>query len=295
MSGTQFERPDGLHVTFRRMRFDFEDGFDRFWHGGSAFRSLFWSQLSTAFQPGERFFIDSARALKGRVDDPRLLEELMEFCRQEGHHTAQHLKFDQINEDMGLDIATCRRRYARLLGLARRVMSPIRMLGITCALEHFTSGLADLVLSRSDMSKGADARVMALWYWHAIEEGEHRATCFDVYRSAKGSYWTRVTTLFTAWTFILSLSMINTFMLLRQHGRLFTGDTVRGLVYLFGPRGVLTALVPVFGRYLQPGFQPWDEPLATSPATIAAWQKNNQSYIVNLDQIDGPYVEAGAA
>ena len=279
MEAEKLSRPEGLQVTFRRMKFDFEDGFDRFWHGGSAFRSLFWSQLSTAFQPGERFFIDSARALKHQVDDPRLLEEFMVFCRQEGHHTAQHLKFDRMNEQMGLDVATCRRRYAKLLGFARRMLSPIRMLGITCALEHFTSGFADLVFRRPEISAGADPRVHALWVWHAIEEAEHRGTCFDIFRSAGGTYFVRITTLFTSWMFILGISLLNTFMLLRQTGQLFTWDTVRGLGYLFGPRGIVTALMPDFFRYLRPGFHPWTAPVDISPETIRQWQTNNAQYI----------------
>jgi hypothetical protein len=60
-------RPEGVKVTYRRMKFDFEEGFDRYWLAGSPFKSLFWTQLSTAFEPGEKFFIDSARALKGEI------------------------------------------------------------------------------------------------------------------------------------------------------------------------------------------------------------------------------------
>ena len=278
------DRPKGLHVTYRRMKFEFEDGFDRFWHGGSAFRSLFWSQLSTAFQPGERFFIDSARALKGRVDDARLLEEFNEFCRQEGHHTAQHLKFDRMNEAMGLDMAGCRTRFTRMLDLARRVLGPIRKLGITCALEHFTSGLADLTFRRPDVSEGADPKVMALWNWHAVEEAEHRGTCFDIYVAAGGGYVPRVSTLFTSWFFILSISMINMVILLRQNRTLFTWDTLSGLGYLFGPRGIVTALVPSFFRYLNPSFRPWNDVNGIEPEVIRRWQLDNSRYIVNLDQ-----------
>src|SRR5688500_2097605 len=85
-----FRRPEGVKVTFRRMLFPFEDaGFDRYWHSGSPFKSLFWTQLSTAFDAGEKFFIDSARALRTEVQDPKLLEELAEFCKQAGHHTAR--------------------------------------------------------------------------------------------------------------------------------------------------------------------------------------------------------------
>ena len=65
-----FRRPEGVKVTFRRMRFPFEDaGFDRYWLDGSPFKSLFWSQLSTAFDAGEKFFIDSARAMRTEIQN----------------------------------------------------------------------------------------------------------------------------------------------------------------------------------------------------------------------------------
>lgn len=272
-------RPEGVVVTYRRMRFEFEDGFDRFWHGGSPFRSYFWTQLSTAFQPGERFFIDSARALKGSVDDPALLHELAEFCKQEGHHTAQHLKFDACNAALGVDVDACRARYQWWLDLGRRVLPPRRMLGITCALEHFTSGFADLLFRRPEISAGADPRVLALWRWHAIEEAEHRATCFDVFEAAGGTYFQRITTLFTAWSIILAVSVQNLWMLLRRDGRLWTRDTWEGLGYLFGRRGIVTALAPEFLRYFRPDFRPWDH-ATIDGAVIAAWREDNARYMV---------------
>src|SRR4051794_28662947 len=102
---SHFRRPTGVEVRYRRVHFPFEDvGFERYWHGGSAFKSLFWSQLSTSFQAGEQFFIESARALKDHIDDPSLLAELSEICKQEGHHTQQHLKFDRMNAALGIDV-----------------------------------------------------------------------------------------------------------------------------------------------------------------------------------------------
>jgi len=199
-------RPEGVKVTYRRVKFDFEDqGFDRYWLAGSPFKSLFWTQLSTAFEPGEKFFIDSARALKDKVKDPELVAEISEFCRQEGHHTAQHLKFDRMNEAMGIDIAGCRRRYKAILDRARRKMDPMEMLAATAALEHFTAGFADEFLQRPWLSEGGDPKVVALWAWHAAEEAEHRATCYDIYERLGGTYRQRVTILIGAWAAILGV------------------------------------------------------------------------------------------
>lgn len=277
-----FRRPAGVKVTYRRMKFDFEDGFDRYWHGGSPFRSLFWTQMSTSFAPGEKFFIDSARALKDKTDDAELLNEIAEFCRQEGHHTAQHMKFDRLNAEMGIDVDGCRKRYEWVLNRARRRLDPLEMLAATSALEHFTAGLADVMMVRPDAVEGADPRVAALWMWHAAEEAEHRATCFDLYRELGGNYFTRVTTLVGAWFLITVLALVNTFSLLRKDGKLWTMDTLRGLRYLFGFRGMLTSLLPTYLAYFNPRFHPWK---GTDSSTIARWQADNERYIQNLDQV----------
>jgi predicted metal-dependent hydrolase len=284
-AGQGLRRPPGLRVKHRRMRFEFEEGFERYWHGGSPFRSLFWSQLSTAFEPGERFFIDSARALRGAIHDPALTDELAEFCKQEGHHTAQHLKFDRMNAAMGIDVEGCRRRYAAALDPVRKRLDALEMLAVTMALEHLTSGFAEQYFRRPELSAGSDPKVAALWAWHAAEEAEHKATCYDIYVAARGGYVSRVTTLLGAWTMILGISLYNTCVLLRRDGRLFTRDTLSGLAYLFGRRGAVTSLWPAFFAYFKPSFHPWKR---DDSALIAEWQARNARYITNLDAVVAP-------
>jgi uncharacterized protein len=270
-------RPDAVHVTYRRVHLPFETtGFERYWHSGSPFKSYFWSQLSTSFEAGEKFFIDSARALRGHIHDPELVAELQEFCKQEGHHTFQHLKFDRMNAALGLDIETCRSRYGWLLGRTRQRLDPMEMLAVTVALEHFTAGFAELYFQRPELSTGADPNVTALWSWHAAEETEHKATCYDIYRAAGGGYWKRVTTMPAAWSLILIISLMNTFTLLRQDKQLFTRDTLAGLRYLFGRRGLVTGLLPAFFEYLSPRFHPWKR---DNSASIQNWLAEHRDYL----------------
>jgi predicted metal-dependent hydrolase len=276
----QFLRPQGVQVTYRRMKFDFEEqGFDRYWHGGSPFKSLFWSQLSAAFDPGETFFIDSARALRKQIDNPELLAELQEFCRQEGQHTAQHIKFDRKNTELGIDIDMCRRRYERILNHARKQLDPMHMLAATVALEHFTACFADQFFKNPQLSAGGDPKVVALWAWHAAEESEHRATCYDIYRACGGTYRVRVVSLIGSWALILYASLVNTAILLHRDGKLFTRDTLSGLRYLFGRKGLVSGLVPAFLEYCKPNFHPWK---GADGSAIEKWKEQNRKYVQNL-------------
>jgi uncharacterized protein len=276
-----FRRPEGVTVTYRRVHFPFEDvGFDRYWHSGSPFKSFFWSQLSTSFDAGEKFFIDSARALKGELQHPALIAELQEFCKQEGHHTQQHLKFDRANAALGLDIDGCVRRYGLVLNRARRRLDAMGMLAVTVALEHFTSTFAQLHFDRPDLSEGADPNVLALWNWHAAEETEHKATCYDIYRAAGGSYWRRAVTLPVAWSLILMISLVNTTVLLSKDGKLFTGDTLSGLRYLFGRRGMVTGLLPAFFEFFGRRWHPWKQ---DNSEAIRKWTRENAQYVRNVE------------
>jgi uncharacterized protein len=289
-------RPAAVKVTYRRVKFAFEEtGFDRYWHGGSAFKSLFWDQLSAAFGPGEKFFIDSARALDGEIRDPALRDELREFCRQEGHHTLQHQKLDRENEELGVDVALCRARYARVLDRVRAHAEPLDMLAVTVALEHFTAGAAEQYFAQPQVGGGADPNVRALWEWHAAEEIEHKGTCFDIYRAAGGGYLRRITVVSSAWLLILGLSLWNTFTLLRKDGQLGNLRDMRaGLAYLFGRRGMITGMLPGFFAYFRPAFHPWQH---DSSAVIAAWKAKSAQYVVHgvaRSASSAPRVESAA-
>lgn len=277
LNHSTFCRPPEVRVSYRRVKFPFEAvGFQRYWHSGSASKSLFWGQLSTSFEAGEKFFIDSARALKDHIQDEALLDELNEFCKQEGHHSFQHVKFDRMNAALGLDIDTCRKRYTRALDLFRKRLEPMEMLAATVALEHFTSALAAQYLSHPEISAGADPNVHALWQWHAVEETEHKATCYDIYRAAGGGYWLRIAALPIAWSLILGISLLNTFTLLRGDKKLFSRDTLSGLRYLFGRRGLVTRLMRAFFEYFSPRWHPWQQ---DNSREISRWLRDNREYL----------------
>lgn len=279
MAHTKTQRPAHVKVHYRRMQFQFEEkGFDKYW-AGSPFISLFWSGLSASFPPGEKFFIDSARALKSRVeDDPELVEEIEEFCKQEGHHTFQHNKFNDINRRHGLDIDTCQARYTRALDRARAQLDPMGMLSASMALEHFTSAFATQYLTKPHLSEGIDPAVRALWAWHAAEEAEHKATCYDLYVRLGGGYLQRVLLMPGAWFLLVWITLRNLFMLLGKEGRLSNlGDMAKGFWYLLGWNGLISSMVPHFFAYFRPGYHPWRK---DDSALIADWTASNSQYIV---------------
>jgi uncharacterized protein len=277
MSASLF-RPENLKVTYRKMKFPFErTGFKPHWHRGSPFISHFWNALSQAFMPGEKFFIDSVRSLRELIEDPELLEEMEEFVRQEAHHTLQHRKFNRMLADQGYDTDRLERRYEWAPDVARKFSSPMGMLEVTMALEHFTSGFAHQYFENPEIGRGADPNVEALWAWHAAEEAEHKATAFDVHQRLGGSYLGRVARLGPSWGAIVAITLVNVLDLMRQDGRLGDRkDIQEGMAYLFGRRGLFTSMIPSFLAYLNPRFHPWQE---DDSAEIAKWEAGATDYL----------------
>ena len=71
-------------------------------------------------------------------------------------------------------------------------MTPKANLATTAALEHFTATLADVILSSEQAREMIGApEIVDVFVWHALEESEHKAVAFDVYRHVGGSERTR--------------------------------------------------------------------------------------------------------
>ena len=82
------------------------------------------------------------------------------------------------------------------LALRSKVVPPIANLALTAALEHFTATMAESLMSDPDLKdKAGHEGVGNLFLWHALEESEHKAVAFDVYRAVGGSERLRVWTM----------------------------------------------------------------------------------------------------
>ena len=73
----------------RRMDFSFANS-QKFWFGGDPFMSHFMNNLSSLFPYGEKFFVDSVRAVRDQVSEPQLKKDISAFIGQEAMHSKEH-------------------------------------------------------------------------------------------------------------------------------------------------------------------------------------------------------------
>ncbi|TRX74206.1 metal-dependent hydrolase [Pseudomonas mangiferae] len=250
--------PTGLLIRPRHLAFDLPDPLPRHWHGGDAFKSHLFDAMSVLFPDGERFFIDSVRLFRERIEDPVLKEQIRGFIGQEGHHSREHLVYSQRLRDQGYDVGRLEARAQRRIRFTQRTLSPQRQLAATVALEHLTAIMADALLAKPQYLAGADPALVRLWRWHALEETEHKAVAFDVYQQVCGDRaLLRRAMRMATWFFLLDTFRGLAHMLARD-GLAWNWRVWRdGLRFLWGRDGFFRSLLGAYRDFFRPGFHPW--------------------------------------
>jgi len=152
--------------------------------------------LSSVFPDGEDFFVRSVRHYRSQITDPQLKRQVAGFIGQESVHGREHRAFNDRLDQLGYPTKRNERITKRGLAFRERIMTPNSNLAATAALEHFTATLAEMILTdERARNAGGHRAVHDLFVWHALEESEHKAVAFDVYRAMGGSERTRVVTM----------------------------------------------------------------------------------------------------
>ena len=185
-------------IPVRRISFEesLQDLPKHFAADGDIILSHLAAALSSVFPDGEDFFVRSVRHYRNEITDPELKKQVNGFIGQEAMHGREHRAFNDRLDELGYPVKIAERFTEKGLAFRTKVAPPIANLAATAALEHFTATLAELVLSNQQTRDlfGHD-EVRNLFVWHALEESEHKAVAFDVYKAVGGSERMRVWTM----------------------------------------------------------------------------------------------------
>ncbi len=164
--------------------------------GGDIIHSHLAAGLSAVFPDGEDFFVRSVRHFRDRITDPDLKRQVAGFIGQEATHGREHRVLNERLAELGYPTRQVGRFTKWGLETRERVAPPVANLAMTAALEHFTATLAELLLTSEEARDlfGHD-EVRNLFLWHALEESEHKAVAFDVYKAVGGGERLRVWTM----------------------------------------------------------------------------------------------------
>ncbi len=266
----------GASFPVRRMNFDF-DNVPEYWMNGSAGLTHFMTALSALFPAGEKFFIDSVRAVRQHPaikDNQELQKEISAFIGQEAMHTQEHVGFNASAQKYGHDVDTLDRYTDQVIQTTRKFMAKlVKPVGITqemvdltatTALEHFTATIASQLLTNSHIQELMTNETMKnMWMWHAIEENEHKAVAYDVFEGVFGkglkSYALRTSSLVIAMATLFVVQSYFLARLLKQDQQLNFESLKSIYTYAYSPsKGVITGMAKEMLMYFKPGFHPND-------------------------------------
>lgn len=245
------------NIPVRRMDFEFDDAIPKYWFDNNPFLTMLLTGLSCVFPEGERMFMRAVRHYQDQITDPELQKEVRAFIGQEAHHGKEHQSFNNLMAKKDLPIATIEAFVKQAIAFEEKNLSKERMLAKTCALEHFTAMFAEMILEHPEFLDGIDERLKPLWLWHAVEESEHKAVAYDVYQTAVGSYWTRVSEMAVTSVLFSFFTGLHTVQLMRASGEQRNFKAIaQGLNKLVGRKGFFKGMLPQYLAYYRPDFHP---------------------------------------
>lgn len=221
--------------------------------------------LSAVFPDGEDFFVRSVRRYRDRIEDPELKKQVAGFIGQEAIHGREHRSVNERFAELGYPTRRIERFIEKSLKFRERIAPPSSNLAATAALEHYTATLAETLLSTPE-ARGAIAHdeVRSLFLWHALEESEHKAVAFDVFKVVSGSERMRTITMNLVHLGFVSMIVVTTaWSILRDPvARRSPRRVWRGLEKLRRSPFVSRELVAQLRDYNRPDFHPDDRATA---------------------------------
>jgi hypothetical protein len=254
------KRPASVQVKARNIKFGIGSNMRRYWVSGDPFLTHFMNALSVTFPPGEKMFMDAVKAVRERVNNPETRADIAGFLAQEALHSREHQALNVRLQELGYPVQAMEERIAERIRVMSKYRTKKMSLAVTVALEHMTALLGHKLLTQQEIRGLSDPEVLPIWTWHAIEEMEHKAVAFDTYEEVFGDYVLRALALLTT-----TLGLFGGAHLLQYHFLKVDGLAhdpklwLKGLWGLWGPKGIMLDLIPMWLEYFRRDFHPWQQ------------------------------------
>ncbi len=249
--------PEHLRINRRDIEFHLEP-LDRYYFDNHPYKTHFMNALSTLFPIGEGQFIKSVMNVKDRIRDEGLLDDIKGFIGQEGTHSREHRHLNRLIGSLGYDLKPLDED---MTDWARKEShKPFKkQVAKTMCLEHFTAIMANAILKNNfEIIQDMQPRIKAIWVWHAVEETEHKAVAFNVYKLIGGGYCMRAITMLQSTREIMMRIRKRTKYLLEADKEWNFKNRWDGFKFRWGKKGILSSSLGDYLKFFRIGFHPWD-------------------------------------
>ncbi len=263
------ELKHGNDIEVRKIDWNFEQ-LNKYYLGNNSFMSAVFTVLSLAFPEGERFFIRSVNRFKDHADTEKLREEIKAFIAQEAQHGSAHDKLNNAFDELGYNVKPFQDTFENVIfrGLEDN-LAPLPFLGgkialaATAAAEHFTATWANIFF-KSRLKNNMPQEMKQLFYWHALEEMEHKNVAFDLMQKVDDNYFLRTGSMVLVFTVISILVASGVIYFAMTDEEIDLGQFVQEMLRdIFDVNehdySFTVAMFKAFISYLRPGFHPDDD------------------------------------
>ena len=276
MSGESPRHPMD-HFPVRPLEFDVDGlaGKDPVWSRSCPEFAMFLNALGIHVPYFERYLIRVLNRAKAQVDDLELREAMSGIIGQEAHHAKNFIAYNKFLAATYPKVDDYDREAREFFIEHVKTDSPRRQAAFTAGYETFTFLAGMVVLDNYDKwFADSDPTIKAMWVWHQVEEVEHGAVAFDVYKKLFGEHeWYRKYMVLVALKHIAGETLRAYFHMARRSGYLrnpwralkTTAFVTRTLLHM------LWLAKPVMSRR----YHPRNHPLVTdrqNPIAVA-WRK----------------------
>ena len=175
---------DAIQVRRLKFAFDQVQTSDLVWSRTHPEFSIFINALGVHVPHFERFLVAVLREVRGDLADPKLVQDVQAIIGQEAYHAFNFegwtRRLNQHYSQLPAIDAHAKNYFLRALETGSRKFK----VGFVAGYETFTFLAGMIILDRYDRYMAdADPTIRALWVWHQVEEVEHGAVAFDVYKA----------------------------------------------------------------------------------------------------------------
>jgi len=173
------------NIVVRPLKFDYSsiEAQDPVWSRSSPLFSIYINALGVHIPYFERYLMKGLRNVRKDIQDPKLLKDVAAIIGQEAHHAKNFVDYNQFLIKHYPEVEALDKRAKDYFENALTKDSVKSQVAYIAGYETFTFLGGLIILDGYDKwMKDADPVIRSLWVWHQVEEVEHGAVAFDVYK-----------------------------------------------------------------------------------------------------------------
>lgn len=167
-----------MEFISKPLKLDWDKELPKYYVDNNVFKTHFFNALSITFPTGERFFIESVKAVQDKVDD-KLSQYIDTFIKQENWHGYAHNQYNIWLSKQGIPLEKLENRVLKPLNFVKKSLTNKQKLTTTVCIEHMSTLITVYLLTYPEILNSMDPHFRQVWIWHSVEEIEHKSVAMD--------------------------------------------------------------------------------------------------------------------